>query len=922
LTARTFFTAWLLGGALTLSAQTAPATTDRSAASATVTLSPFEVREDSENGYTATSALSGGRTDTPLKLTAASISVMTSQFLTDVAATDLQTAMLWSTNFVPQLDLNQQAGSGHTINLRNMGSSFQSRNHFMWYVPSDSYNTERYEFSRGPNGVLFGDAGAGGISTNLTKRARFDAMRTSASLWGTSYGGYRTTLDHNRPLTRDIAVRLNAVYENMPSWRENTDNMRWGAHLAGSYRFTPKNVFRFEVEKGGYNRAMYANYIADQGSYWDGRTVYDGVTAPSTTGTGVARISTTPYLVYIPGTPNNGLNDYSTFYQTVGSGIGLYPAGKQRTDLPNLARWPYKDWNIQPVDSYSRLNYYTYSAYIDHRFSENFYIEAGYNRTRQIYSVNRSQFRFSDFRVDVNRTLPGGAPNPNFGKAYADLNARLVGQSENTMDEGRVMANYRFEPTTWWKQSFSAIGGSRIDKFNSYGRSMRRVNGPNPNINDASNQIRERRYWDQIGTSYGPPPVIPGVEFAYVPTDHSRQRKTIDYLQLLSISRFFNDRLAVSLGGRRDEVLAYAETSQAGVNGYPVIGGTILQPNGTVLFIPGAKARTKVDPTSTNAGVVFYVFRDLGVFANRSETFSTPGAGPNFIDGREPGISKSTGYDIGLKLELFNGKVSGAVSYYTSEQVERAVGGSRITEIDRIWSNLNRLDKQVRNYRDTEDVKGTGYELDINANPTRNLRLSLNYAIPEASAVNLRPDLRAYVAQNLATWQAGANDATNPNRVQIQNDINAIQGDINALTPGTLFNGTYKYTSNVYATYTLPGNLRNWSVGAGANIRGKQKIGNVQVLNGVANNQPYNYLWADSYYLVSAHASYRHRFSDKLSARFQLNISNLLDNDDLQIRNYGTYRVGGIATNPLLQLPNQSTIADPRKFTLSATFDF
>jgi outer membrane receptor for ferric coprogen and ferric-rhodotorulic acid len=353
-----------------------------------------------------------------------------------------------------------------------------------------------------------------------------------------------------------------------------------------------------------------------------------------------------------------------------------------------------------------------------------------------------------------------------------------------------------------------------------------------------------------------------------------------------------------------------------------VIGGTILQPNGAVLFIPGAKARTEVDPTSTNAGIVYYVFRDLGVFANYSETFSTPGAGPNFIDGREPGISQSQGYDVGFKLELFNGKISGAVSYYSSEQKERAVGSIRQTEIDRIWANLNRLDKQVVAYRDTEDVEGTGYELDITANPTRNLRLSLNYAIPEASAVNLRPDLRAYFAANLATWQAGANDASNPNRTQIQNDINAIQNDINGLTPGTLFNGTYKYTSNVYATYTLPARWKNVSVGAGANIRGRQKIGNVQVLNGVANNQPYNYLWADAYYLVSAHATYRHRFSDKLSARFQLNIANLLDSDKLMYRGYGTYRVGGIASNPLLQLPNNVAMPDPRKFTLSATFDF
>jgi outer membrane receptor protein involved in Fe transport len=489
------------------------------------------------------------------------------------------------------------------------------------------------------------------------------------------------------------------------------------------------------------------------------------------------------------------------------------------------------------------------------------------------------------------------------------------------MDEARVMANYRFE-TSWIKQSISGIGGSRIDHFNSYNRALRRVNGASPDINNAANNIRERRYWDQVGTQYGEPPSIPGVELAYVPTGHSRQRKTIDYLQLLSISRFFNDRLAVSLGARKDSVLAYQESSVAGVNGYPVIGASILQPNRTTIFIPGAKVRTKVDPTSTNAGAVWYIFRDLGVFANYSETFSTPGSGANFIDGSAPGISKSTGYDVGLKLELFNGKVSGSASYYTSEQVDRATGGIRTTEIDRIWSNLNRLDKQIINYRDTEDVKGTGYEFDINANLTRNLRLSFNLGLPKASSVNLRPDLRAYVAQNLATWQAGANDVNNPNRAQIQSDINAIQADINGLTPGTQFNGTYKYTSNILGAYTLPGNWKNLTLGAGANIRGKQKIGNVQVLNGVANNQPYNYLYADSYYLVTAFATYRHRFSDKLTARFQLNVSNLLDSDDLQVRNYGTYRVGGIATNPLLQLPNQITIPDPRKFTLSCTFDF
>src|SRR5438093_702526 len=111
---RTLGAVLLLGSAAFAPAQTTATSADRLARpETTITLSPFEVREDSDNGYTATSALSGGRTDTPLKLTSAAISVMTSQFLQDIASTDLQTAMTWSTNFVPQLDLSHQVGEGH-----------------------------------------------------------------------------------------------------------------------------------------------------------------------------------------------------------------------------------------------------------------------------------------------------------------------------------------------------------------------------------------------------------------------------------------------------------------------------------------------------------------------------------------------------------------------------------------------------------------------------------------------------------------------------------------------------------------------------------------------------------------------------------------------------------------------------------------
>jgi outer membrane receptor protein involved in Fe transport len=191
-----------------LVAQTAPAAKPAAPAEGeTILLSPFEVRTEGDVGYTAASALAGGRTDAPLKLSSAAISVMTSQFLEDIGATNFRSAGEWALNWVPFPESNTSIAGGFSINYRNMGATFASRNYFLWYVESDSYNTERYEFARGPNGVLFGDAGAGGISTTWTKRPRFDRATNSLNTRVDSYGGYRSSIDLNRPLTKGFALR-------------------------------------------------------------------------------------------------------------------------------------------------------------------------------------------------------------------------------------------------------------------------------------------------------------------------------------------------------------------------------------------------------------------------------------------------------------------------------------------------------------------------------------------------------------------------------------------------------------------------------------------------------------------------------------------------------------------------------------------
>jgi len=902
--------------ATALAAQPTPAGSPIKVESETVLLSPFEVRTDGDFGYTATSTLAGGRTDTPLKLTSAAISVMTSQFLEDIGATNFRSAGEWALNWVPQLDVNQGVAGGFSINYRNMGNTFASRNYFLWYVESDSYNTERYEFARGPNGVIFGDGGAGGISTTWTKRPRFDRPTYSVNARADNFGGWRSSLDLNRPISKSFALRLNAFAEDAKSYRDNNHNERQGVHLAGNYRVTRKNQFRFEGEFGLQDRSIYPSYYADQASYWNGATAYNGITAPSTTGTGVARISTNNFFVFLPGTANNGLNDWGPFYQTTGTGLNLLPTGEARRDLPNSPRLPSKEFNFQPPDSVARLYYYTYSAYFDHRFSDNLFVEVAYNRLRNDRHSHGTQSLFSTYRIDVNNTLPGGGVNPNFGKPFTDAE-RVKTLQGNIVHDVRALANWRFD-TRWFKQSFSFIGGSRLDRFDSWNRTLRRVNGTNPNLTVAANQFRERRYWDQAGQKLGDIPRLPGFDLDYLHTAISHQRKNLDYAQVASTTRFFNDRLALILGVRRDDVTNTQQTT-AGipvdpVTGLPRLGAVIINSASVPVPVLGAKTVGEFAPVSRNAGAVYFIRPWIGVFANTSETFAAPNNGNNLIDGTTPPISKSKGQDFGFKLELFEGKISGSVSYYTSEQKDILVAGANTTEINRIWNNLGRAELATLAFRDTQEQKGDGYEMDITANPTRNLRFTANLALPKTAAVNLQPGLISYYTANVTAWQAGAATSLNPN--QVNNDITTIRNAVASLTPGTPLNNTYRYTGNLYANYTVPsGILKSMAVGGGVNLRGKSKIASVL-------GNPYEYRYANSYYLLSAHATYRYRFSNKLNARFQLNLSNVLDRDKLIYNTFSTYRVGGLAANPQIQVPGSIRMPEPRKFTLQTTLDF
>ncbi|MES2692036.1 MAG: TonB-dependent receptor plug domain-containing protein, partial [Verrucomicrobiota bacterium] len=147
----------LLYTASLLSAQTAPGTSStrpEEESEKPITLSPLTVNTTRDNGFVAASSLAGGRLATDLADTPAAYSVLTREFIEALNITNLATAIEWTVNTNANNDNGALQGS-QVNNLvttsRGVTAGTPQRNFFPFGVNFDSYNLDRFDFSRGPN---------------------------------------------------------------------------------------------------------------------------------------------------------------------------------------------------------------------------------------------------------------------------------------------------------------------------------------------------------------------------------------------------------------------------------------------------------------------------------------------------------------------------------------------------------------------------------------------------------------------------------------------------------------------------------------------------------------------------------------------------------------------------------------------------
>jgi catecholate siderophore receptor len=95
----------------------------------------------------------------------------------------------------------------------------------------DLYNVERVEALKGANALIFGRGTGGGVINRVTKEAEWAPTR-EVTVQGGSYGTRRGAVDVGQGVSRQVALRLNGMYENSDRFRRGVGIERYGINPA------------------------------------------------------------------------------------------------------------------------------------------------------------------------------------------------------------------------------------------------------------------------------------------------------------------------------------------------------------------------------------------------------------------------------------------------------------------------------------------------------------------------------------------------------------------------------------------------------------------------------------------------------------------------------------------------------------------
>ncbi len=289
-----------------------------------------QVSADKDSGYATPRSTTAMKTDTLLRDTPQSVTVITQKQLQDQAPLSMTEAM----RYVPGIGVSSGEGNRDALVFRGNRSTGDfyidgMRDDVQYF--RDFYNIDRIEVLKGPNGMIFGRGGSGGVINRVRKKANWAPIHEIKFSAGT-YDHKRFSLDVGHVINDMVAIRLNGLFEDSENFRDGFELQRYGVTPTITIKPTNRTKVVIHAELFDDERIADRGISSFMGSPFNTKrsTFFGGPAARSPTDTTAMSIG-----MLIDHKFNNNVTirnrthyaNFDKFYQNVFAGSSVNTAG-------------------------------------------------------------------------------------------------------------------------------------------------------------------------------------------------------------------------------------------------------------------------------------------------------------------------------------------------------------------------------------------------------------------------------------------------------------------------------------------------------------------------------------------------------------------------------------------------------------------
>lgn len=628
-------------------------------------LDQFTVTAEGSSGYRATNSITATGIGTRIADTPLAISVITSELMKDTSAFEMRDAL----NFVPGVLTNPRSESAVTI--RGFGGLISYRNGQYRRQLMTTWNMDRIEVIKGPSAIFFGAVRPGGIVNNVTAKPVFSGDFTDVKATVGNEGYYQGEFFHNQVINDKLAIRVGAGLSDVGGERDFEYREEYYIGASAIWKPSERQQISFDVET--IDRQVFYLSSYPVRSIANSRVLGNAgaIAAQSTLNrqNTTADAANRAYLTTLGFSGTVGAANFAPLYD-------IFAPIDYKVSLSNdSTQW--QEAQAVDLDYLFRINdSLVWQTSLNYAYDDTSGIQPADGDVRP-YADGTLRFRVEEFI--------------NIRDSY-NVDNRLTwrfatGPIKHTLQIGQEYQRVIFTRPGWFNSA------------NQY------VNSPG-NTGSAATNPYVTNFLPGTSTPVSVRAVITASGQSF-----NIERRSWDNSEgyfIVDQATLFDDRLFILGGARYNDFSGKTEFSR------PVSNSSLSAstPGGLtdrdVVVVKGA--------LTPQLGGLFKITPALGFFATYSESIEAVFGAD--ADGKALEPIESTSFDIGLKSELFDGRLAATLSYY---DIERANLSFRDTP------------REIATGRSPYFIFGNsqttkGIEFDANWSPTDNYQMIFGWS--------------------------------------------------------------------------------------------------------------------------------------------------------------------------------------------------